>query len=780
MPVTRPPRPLAIVILIVVSLAIAVTALAKVHRSATPHVQSQLTSVHHSRVHHRHHHRRHHRRYRRARPPSPAVSWATPKNGGDVSGQLDERARNCVASARSRFGVDHVSFYLDGRLLNTQRSAPYSCVWDTNHATDGSSHTLRAVVRGERGGRASASVRITVHNVDSNPPQTRITAGPSGTITTSSASFSFRSSEAGSSFDCSLDGGSWSSCSSPKAYSGLADGAHAFRVRATDVAANTDATPASRSFTVDTSPPTVSWTTPTDGGTVSGQLNEGAHNCVVSTSASSGIDHVSFYLDDALLNTQRDAPYSCVWDTTTAADGSSHTLEAVAYDTSGNSASASASVTVSNALPPDTTAPQTTITAGPSGTITTSSASFSFNSSEAGSSFDCSLDGGSWSSCSSPKAYSGLADGGHTFQVRATDTADNTDATAASRSFTVDTTSPPDTTAPDTTITAGPSGTITTSSASFSFNSSEAGSSFDCSLDGGSWSSCSSPKAYSGLADGGHTFQVRATDIADNTDATAASRSFTVATGGGGGGAGYPSLARVDWNGSFDSGCQLVGSAPGAWDVNETNGGETNTLGSTTLERNMVGEGQCGAKFVNSASSDQTRSELQRSSTGADPEFTYEMLVRVPSGQTFPKGVSISQTKQEKSGGRGCYNGGWGITDGTGATGGGLQYRTVFACTSPQSNGQHIFAAGTLPRDRWFALKVHEKFSNDPQVGFVQAWIDDDGPGPGSYLETVPKTHVDNEWGQHVKLRIGQYRQGTDHATTVYIDGVHLECEAHC
>jgi hypothetical protein len=250
--------------------------------------------------------------------------------------------------------------------------------------------------------------------------------------------------------------------------------------------------------------------------------------------------------------------------------------------------------------------------------------------------------------------------------------------------------------------------------------------------------------------------------------------------GGGGGGAGYPSLARIDWNGGFDAGCQLVGSAPGAWDVNETNGGETNTLGSTTLERTVVGEGVCGAKFVNSASSDQTRSELQRSSTGADPEFTYEMLVRVPSGQTFPKGVSISQTKQEKSGGSGCYNGGWGITDGTGATGGGLQYRTVFACTSPQSNGQHIFAAGTLPRDRWFALKVHEKFSNDPQVGFVQAWIDDDGPGPGSYLETVPKTHVDNEWGQHVKLRIGQYRQGTDHATTVYIDGVRLECEAHC
>ena len=36
-------------------------------------------------------------------------------------------------------------------------------------------------------------------------------------------------------------------------------------------------------------------------------------------------------------------------------------------------------------------------------------------------------------------------------------------------------------------------------------------------------------------------------------------------------GAGYPSLADVDWEGDFDSGCQLVGSLPGAWDNNATN-----------------------------------------------------------------------------------------------------------------------------------------------------------------------------------------------------------------
>jgi len=61
-----------------------------------------------------------------------------------------------------------------------------------------------------------------------------------------------------------------------------------------------------------------------------------------------GIDHVSFYLDGAQLNTDRDAPYSCIWDTTSAAEDSSHTLKAVAYDAVGSSASASVGVTVHN------------------------------------------------------------------------------------------------------------------------------------------------------------------------------------------------------------------------------------------------------------------------------------------------------------------------------------------------------------------------------------------------------------------------------------------------
>jgi hypothetical protein len=91
----------------------------------------------------------------------------------------------------------------------------------------------------------------------------------------------------------------------------------------------------------------------------------------------------------------------------------------------------------------DRAAPETSITAGPSGTTTATSVSFSIASSESGSSFACKLDSGAWVSCSSPSAYSGLSLGSHLFSVRATDAVGNADPTPASRSWTVSSTTPP-------------------------------------------------------------------------------------------------------------------------------------------------------------------------------------------------------------------------------------------------------------------------------------------------------------------------------------------------
>ncbi|HET6921116.1 MAG TPA: hypothetical protein VFI46_16880, partial [Jiangellaceae bacterium] len=89
---------------------------------------------------------------------------------------------------------------------------------------------------------------------------------------------------------------------------------------------------------------------------------------------------------------------------------------------------------------------------------------------------------------------------------------------------------PGDTTPPDTTITAGPSGTVTATDAAFGFSASETGSTFECRLDSAAFAPCTSPKTYNGLATGSHTFEVRARDGAGILDPTPASRTWTIGT----------------------------------------------------------------------------------------------------------------------------------------------------------------------------------------------------------------------------------------------------------
>ena len=129
--------------------------------------------------------------------------------------------------------------------------------------------------------------------------------------------------------------------------------------------------------------------------------------------------------------------------------------------------------------------------------------------------------------CTSPQAYTNLADGEHTFPVRAKDAAGNVDATPASRTFTVAVVAP----APDTTITGGPSGPITATTQTFTFTS-EPGATFECRLDtpagAGTYAACTSPQQYTATALGDYTFFVRAKNAAGTVDATPATRTFRI------------------------------------------------------------------------------------------------------------------------------------------------------------------------------------------------------------------------------------------------------------
>jgi hypothetical protein len=179
----------------------------------------------------------------------------------------------------------------------------------------------------------------------------------------------------------------------------------------------------------------------------------------------------------------------------------------------------------------DTVAPTTTIDSHPADPGPGNSAAFDFHAGETAS-FQCSLEPAgepeSFSACASGKTYEGLADGEYVFEVRATDQAGNA-GTAASFEWEVDN-SLADTTPPQTTLVDRPPDPSASSTASFTYSSNESGSSFECALDGAAFSPC--PAAgitYSGLANGPHTFEVRAIDPSENSDPTPAGYSFSVA-----------------------------------------------------------------------------------------------------------------------------------------------------------------------------------------------------------------------------------------------------------
>jgi hypothetical protein len=82
--------------------------------------------------------------------------------------------------------------------------------------------------------------------------------------------------------------------------------------------------------------------------------------------------------------------------------------------------------------------------------------------------------------------------------------------------------------APETTIINGPKDKTRKRTASFGLSSSEPASTFACSLDGGPFEACTSPKTYDHLKRKKHHFEVRATDAAGNTDPTPASFDWKV------------------------------------------------------------------------------------------------------------------------------------------------------------------------------------------------------------------------------------------------------------
>ena len=193
----------------------------------------------------------------------------------------------------------------------------------------------------------------------------------------------------------------------------------------------------------DTTPPVVGVTAPADGATVSGATTLSAD-----ATDAGGVNRVEFLVDGALVGTDTTAPYSLSWDSTTVGDGS-RVIGARAFDATGNQATASVTVTVSN--PADLVPPTVSVTAPADGATVSGTTTISASAADTGGSgvkqVQFLVDGApvgapdtvapysvSWSS-------SAVADGpGHTVTARAVDNASNQ--TDASVTVTVNNASP--------------------------------------------------------------------------------------------------------------------------------------------------------------------------------------------------------------------------------------------------------------------------------------------------------------------------------------------------
>jgi|GEM_PF-472440 len=367
-------------------------------------------------------------------------------------------------------------------------------------------------------------------------PTAAIDTKPANPTNGTSASFTYHSTPAGASFECKLDLAAYAACSSEGiTYAGpLADGSHTFQVRAK----NEEGTGAAASYTwkVDTAAPTAIIDShpedPSSGASASFKYHASETGSTFECSLAAGAAPDGF---SACASTGKTY--------TELADGD-YTFKVRAKDAVGNQGSATAfEWTVENAIV-DTTPPDTVIDLAPPDPATSSTVAFVYHSTEPGSTFECKLDAGAFFSCAATGIeYTGLAEGAHSFQVRAIDPSENVDPTPAGYSFEVvlGLPSPPPPAPeepapeaapvpPNTRIVGKPRRRTRDRTPTLRFGADLSGASFQCTIDRARFRGCRSPYTTKRLRPGRHRFRVRAV-LGGAVDPTPAMFAFKVLGG---------------------------------------------------------------------------------------------------------------------------------------------------------------------------------------------------------------------------------------------------------
>jgi len=484
----------------------------------------------------------------------PSVSISSPANGVTVSSTVTVQA-----SASDNVGVTKVEFYLDGFLQTTDTTSPYTWSWNTASSTNGS-HTLSAKAydaAGNMGG--SSNVSVTVSNPDTTPPTIPTGLGITGS-TTSTISLSWTA----STDNVGVTGYKVYRCTgacSPTTQIGTSTATsftdtllnqsttYSYAVSAYDAAGNNSGKSSSAQGTTkfqDTTPPTVSIASPANNATVSSTVSLQA-----TASDNVAVASVQFRIDGNLIGSPITAsPYTYAWNSVSVGNGS-HSMTALAKDTSGNQTISSAvTVTVSNTSSTDTTPP--TIPTGVKVTgSTTSTISLSWNPStdNVGVAGYKVYRNGTQAGTTGSTSFTdtGLAASTtYAYTVSAYDAAGNNSSQSSPTSGTTLPTS--DVTPPSVAITNPMNGETVAGTITISGGSSDnvGVANVQISIDGGSYQTAQGTTSWTynldttQLGNGNHTITAETLDLSGNTNSTAivVNVNNQASSGGGGGGGG--------------------------------------------------------------------------------------------------------------------------------------------------------------------------------------------------------------------------------------------------